>query len=72
MRLINEKQRFGDTSKLICNIDKAKKELKWYPKFSFIKNIIRDEIWWNYKLKSQLQENIFINLIHEYLYFYNY
>lgn len=39
-------KRSGDVSSLTCSIAKAKKIIKWYPKFSSIDNIIKDEIKW--------------------------
>jgi len=56
--VIFRKKRFGDTGKLVCNFDKARKKLVWQPKNSSIKKIIEDELWWSkflilkkYKLK---------------------
>ena len=50
-------RRKGDSKKLICNIEKAKKYLKWKPKNSKVKKMIYDEIWWfkylNYKKISR-------------------
>ena len=39
--------REGDHPRLVCSIKKAKKILKWSPKFSKIQNIIKDEIIWS-------------------------
>lgn len=39
--------REGDHPRLVCSIKKAKKILKWCPKFSKIQNIIKDEIIWS-------------------------
>ena len=40
------KNRKFDASHLLCDIVKAKKILKWQPKYSNLKRIIIDEIWW--------------------------
>ena len=40
------KRRSGDVAKLTCSIQKAKKKLKWKPKFSNVNTIINDEISW--------------------------
>jgi UDP-glucose 4-epimerase len=39
-------RRKGDKNKLVCNIDLAKKKLKWKPKNSSLKKIIFDEMNW--------------------------
>jgi UDP-glucose 4-epimerase len=39
-------RRLGDTSRLVCNYNKAVKFLKWRPKKSYLDNIINDEILW--------------------------
>ena len=54
------KKRFGDADKLICNIDKSKHQLKWYPKNSNLKRIIKDEIWWDLFLKRKKINRKFI------------
>ena len=41
------KRRKGDSAFLVCNISKAKSKLKWQPLCSDIKNIIKDDIYWN-------------------------
>tara|TARA_Y100001970_G_scaffold279608_1_gene387251 strand:- start:4588 stop:5568 length:981 start_codon:yes stop_codon:yes gene_type:complete len=41
------KRRKGDSDFLVCNIKKIKKKLKWKPLYSNIKNIIKDEVYWN-------------------------
>jgi UDP-glucose 4-epimerase len=53
-----KKKRFGDNDKLICDVSKAKKQLKWVAKYSSLNKIISDEIWWqkfliNNKIKRQ-------------------
>jgi UDP-glucose 4-epimerase len=53
-----KKRRFGDKDKLICEVSKAKKQLKWVAKYSSLNKIIKDEIWWqkfliNNKIKRQ-------------------
>ena len=40
-------KRKGDQPVLVCNIEKAKKRLKWKPRFSKIENILKDEIKWS-------------------------
>ena len=50
--LKKEKRKF-DCSHLSCDINKAKKKLKWVPKFSNLKKIIKDEIWWLNYLKQK-------------------
>jgi UDP-glucose 4-epimerase len=45
--VIFRKKRFGDTGKLVCSFDKARKKLVWQPKNSSIKKIIEDELWWS-------------------------
>ena len=55
--LIKKKRKF-DVGYLHCDINKAKKILNWTPKFSNLKNIIRDEIWWyKYLNKKKLNRN---------------
>ena len=41
------KRRKGDSDFLVCNIKKIKKKLIWKPLYSNIKNIIKDEVYWN-------------------------
>ena len=48
--LIKNKRRH-DVDYLQCDINKARKILKWKPKFSNLKKIIKDEIWWYKYLK---------------------
>ena len=50
--LIKKKRKF-DVGYLQCDIKKAKKILNWKPKFSNLKDIIRDEIWWQQYLKKK-------------------
>ena len=40
-------KRKGDQPVLVCNIEKAKKRLKWKLRFSKIENIFKDEIKWS-------------------------
>ena len=57
--IVKKEKRKFDCSHLSCDIKKAKKELKWVPKFSNLKNIIKDEIWWfNYLNKKKLKRKI--------------
>lgn len=46
------KKRFGDKSKLVCSIKKAKKILSWKPTQSSLKKIFIDEIKWQNYLKK--------------------
>lgn len=46
------KKRFGDKSKLVCSIKKAKNILSWQPKKSNLKKILNDEIKWQNYLKK--------------------
>ena len=41
------KRRKGDSAFLVCNINKAKSKLKWRPLYSNIKNILKDDVYWN-------------------------
>ncbi len=41
-----KKNRKYDVGYLHCNIDKAKRIIKWKPSYSNLKKIINDEIWW--------------------------
>jgi UDP-glucose 4-epimerase len=54
-------RRFGDKARLICKINKAKKHLRWRPTYSSLKQIVKDEIWWNNYLISK-------NLIRKFIY----
>ncbi len=57
--ILRKKKRKFDCSHLSCDINKAKKKLKWSPRFSNLKKIIRDEIWWlNYLNKKKLKRKI--------------
>ena len=49
-----------DSSHLNCDIQKAKKILKWAPKFSNLQKIIKDEIWWQKYLKNKKLKRKFI------------
>ena len=61
-KIINKKiktvflnKRKGDQPALVCNIEKAKKQLKWKPRFSKIDNILKDEIKWSkFLIKKKL------------------
>tara|TARA_B100001093_G_scaffold505256_1_gene562322 strand:+ start:3293 stop:4282 length:990 start_codon:yes stop_codon:yes gene_type:complete len=46
------KKRKGDQPILVCNINKSKKVLKWTPKYSSLKKMIKDEIIWSNFLKN--------------------
>jgi UDP-glucose 4-epimerase len=47
------KKRKGDHPYLICNISKAKTKINWEPKYSKVRNILRDEIKWSkYLIKN--------------------
>ncbi len=49
------KKRKGDQAILVCSIDKAKKILKWKPRYSKIENILKDEISWsNFLIKKNI------------------
>jgi UDP-glucose 4-epimerase len=50
--LIKKKRKF-DVGYLQCDIKKAKKILNWKPKFSNLKDIICDEIWWQQYLNKK-------------------
>ena len=41
------KRRKGDSAFLVCNISKVKSKLKWRPLYSDIKNILKDDVYWN-------------------------
>lgn len=53
-------RRFGDMEKLVCKFDKAKKFLKWIPKYSSVGKIVNDEIWWCHHLSSKNYHRNFI------------
>tara|TARA_Y100000816_G_scaffold292431_1_gene287646 strand:+ start:2286 stop:3272 length:987 start_codon:yes stop_codon:yes gene_type:complete len=55
IKLNFKKKRQGDHPFLVCSISKAKKVLKWNPKFSKIENILKDEIKWS---KFLIKRNI--------------
>ena len=40
------KKRSGDADHLVASIGKAKKVLKWYPKYSDLDNIIKTTLNW--------------------------
>jgi UDP-glucose 4-epimerase len=46
------KKRFGDKSRLVCSIKKAKETLSWKPRQSNLKKIFIDEIKWQTYLKK--------------------
>jgi len=49
------KKRKGDQPVLVCSIYKAKKILKWKPRFSKIENILKSEInWSNFLIKKNI------------------
>ena len=51
------KKRFGDKSKLVCSIKKAKNILSWQPRKSNLKKILNDEIkWQNYLKKMNIKK----------------
>ena len=51
------KKRFGDKSKLVCSIKKAKRILLWQPKQSSLNKIFYDEInWQNYLKKKNIKK----------------
>ena len=54
-------KRKGDLEKLVCSISKARKKLKWSPKYSNINTIIKDEIKWQLFLKRQKLRRFFYN-----------
>ncbi len=52
------KNRFGDKSKLVCSIKKAKEILLWQPRQSNLKKIFNDEIkWQDYLKKINIKKN---------------
>ena len=52
------KKRFGDKSKLVCSIKKAKEILLWQPRQSNLKKIFNDEIkWQSYLKKLNIKKN---------------
>jgi len=55
-----KKKRFGDEAKLVCKFNKAKKLLKWKPKYSSIDKIVNDEIYWSHYLSSKKYYRKFI------------
>jgi len=55
------KARKGDVSSLTCSIQKAKKIIKWQPRFSSIKKIIKDEIKWVDYLIANKKKRTFKN-----------
>ena len=57
------KKRKGDIPSLICNADKARKQLLWYAKNSNLNNIIHDEINWIKKLNKMGLKRTFKNYI---------
>lgn len=61
-KIIIEKPRNLDVSKLVCKINKAKKLLNWNPINSNISKIISDEIWWFKFLKKKKYLRTFYNL----------
>lgn len=55
-KVLIKKLRKYDISHLSCDVNKAKKILKWTPKYSNLKKIIKDEIWWfRYLSKKNLK-----------------
>ena len=55
-----KKNREGDVPRLVCNISKAKKEIKWKPKYSKISLIIKDEIkWQSYLRRKRLHRSFY-------------
>ena len=47
-------KRKGDPSILICSFAHAKKKLKWLPKYSTLKKILKDQIYWSrYLIKKK-------------------
>ena len=55
INIIFLKKRKGDQPILVCSIDKAKKILKWKPRYSKIETILKDEISWsNFLIKKNI------------------
>jgi len=54
------KKRKGDQPILVCNINKSKKILKWTPKYSSLKKMIKDEIIWSNFLKNNNYKRKFL------------
>ena len=52
-------KRKGDVDRLACSIIKAKNKLGWFPKFSNLKNIFFDEIYWQKKISKYLLKRKF-------------
>jgi UDP-glucose 4-epimerase len=59
-KILFKKKRKFDTGYLHCDIKKARKILNWTPKFSNLKNIISDEIWWYKYLNKKKLKRKFI------------
>lgn len=59
LNIVKTKKRPGDVDRLVCNINYAKKKLKWSPKFSSTKKIISDEINWVKLLIKKGEKRIF-------------
>ena len=53
--------RKGDNDKLVCKILKAKRKLRWFPKYSNIKSIVKDEISWQTYLERKKLQRSFHN-----------
>lgn len=52
------KKRFGDKSKLVCSVKKAKKIFSWRPRQSNLEKILKDEIKWQiYLQKMKIKKN---------------
>ena len=47
IKILFTKRRVGDSEKLVCNIEKSRKNLNWKPRNSKIEKIITDEIIWS-------------------------
>ena len=61
LKFVNKRK--GDVAKLICNSDKARKQLSWHAKNSNLTNIILDEIKWIKKLNRLGFERRFKNYL---------
>ena len=53
IKVLFTRRRLGDSARLVCSIDKAKKYLNWEPHNSRIEKIIIDEISWSRYLIKQ-------------------
>ena len=60
-KILIKNNRKGDNDKLVCKILKAKRKLRWFPKYSNIKSIVKDEISWQTYLERKKLLRSFYN-----------